>query len=129
MKGKSYIYLSVKFPGSDQEYYYRTTDKSIEVGDTVLVPAGKSNRKEMVEVTRKEKFYEDELPMPLEEVKSVIGKVILTQDQNSESFISEEVQKLNAFKANCGTHEVDFTITDESNLRWMQSERRSLQVM
>ena len=110
--GRRYIYLSVKFPGSDQEYYYRTTDKSIEVGDTVLVPAGKSNRKEMVEVTRKEKFYEDELPMPLEEVKSVIGKVILTQDQNAESFISEEAQKLNAFKANHGTHEVDFTTAD-----------------
>lgn len=110
--GQRYIYLSVKFPGSDQEYYYRTTDKSIEVGDTALVPAGKSNRKEMVEVTRKEKFYEDELPMPLEEVKSVIGKVILTQDQNSESFISEEAQKLNAFKANRGIHEVDFTTAD-----------------
>ncbi len=110
--GQRYIYLSVKFPGSDQEYYYRTTDKSIEVGDTVLVPAGKSNRKEIVEVTRKEKFYEDELPMPLEEVKSVIGKLILTQDQNSESFISEEAQKLNAFKANRGTHEVDFTTAD-----------------
>ena len=110
--GQRYIYLSVKFPGSDQEYYYWTTDKSIEVGDTVLVPAGKSNRKEMVEVTRKEKFYEDELPMSLEEVKSVIGKVILTQDQNSESFISEEAQKLNAFKANRGTHEVDFTTAD-----------------
>lgn len=110
--GQRYIYLSVKFPGSDQEYYYRTTDRSIDVGDAILVPAGKSNRKELVEVTRKEKFYEDELPMPLEEVKSVIGKVILTQDQNSDSFISEEAQKLNAFKANRGTHEVDFTTAD-----------------
>ena len=110
--GQRYIYLSVKFPGSDQEYYYRTTDGSIGVGDNILVPAGKLNRKELVEVTRKEKFYEDELPMPLEEVKSVIGKVILTQDQNSESFISEEAQKLNAFKANRGTHEVDFTTAD-----------------
>lgn len=110
--GQRYIYLSVKFPGSDQEYYYRTTDRSIDVGDAILVPAGKSNRKELVEVTRKEKFYEDELPMPLEQVKSVIGKVILTQDQNSESFISEEAQKLNAFKANCGIHEVDFTTAD-----------------
>ena len=110
--GRRYIYLSVKFPGSDQEYYYRTTDRSIDVGDSILVPAGKSNRKELVEVTRKEKFYEDELPMPLEEVKSVIGKVILTQDQNSDSFISEEAQKLNAFKANRGTHEVDFTTAD-----------------
>ena len=110
--GQRYIYLSVKFPGSDQEYYYRTTDSSIDVGDAILVPAGKSNRKELVEVTRKEKFYEDELPMPLEEVKSVIGKVILTQDQNSESFISEEAQKLNAFKANRGIHEVDFMTAD-----------------
>ncbi len=110
-------------------YYYRTTDRSIDVGDNILVPAGKSNRKELVEVTRKEKFYEDELPTPLEEVKSVIGKVILTQDQNSESFISEEAQKLNAFKANRGTHEVDLRPQTESNLRWMQSERRSLQAM
>lgn len=93
-------------------YYYRTTDRSIDVGDNILVPAGKSNRKELVEVTRKEKFYEDELPMPLEQVKSVIGKVILTQDQNSESFISEEAQKLNAFKVNRGIHEVDFTTAD-----------------
>jgi hypothetical protein len=66
----------------------------------------------LVEVTRKEKFYEDELPMPLEEVKSVIGKVILTHDQSSESFILEEAQKINASKANRGTHEVDFTTAD-----------------
>ena len=110
--GQRYIYLSVKFPGSDQEYYYRTTDRSIDVGDAILVPAGKSNRKELVEVTRKEKFYEDELPMPLEEVKSVIGKVILTHDQSSESFILEEAQKINASKVNRGTHEVDFTTAD-----------------
>lgn len=110
--GQRYIYLRVKFPGSDQEYYYRTTDRSIDIGDAILVPAGKSNRKELVEVTRKEKFYEDELPMPLEEVKSVIGKVILTQDQNSESFISEEAQKLNVPKANRDTHEVYFATAD-----------------
>ncbi|MGN1381398.1 MAG: hypothetical protein ACI4W2_01130 [Eubacterium sp.] len=110
--GQRYIYLSVKFPGSDQEYYYRTTDKSIVVGDAILVPAGKSNRKELVEVTRKEKFYEDELPMPLEEVKSVIGKVILTQDQSSEPLIPEEAQKLNTSDANRGTHEVYFATAE-----------------
>lgn len=111
-KGQRYIFLCVKFQGSDREYYYRTMDRSIDVGDTILVPAGKSNRKELVEVIRKEKFYEDELPMPLEEVKSVIGKVILTQDQGADVLSLEEAQKINASKANRGAHEVYFATAD-----------------
>lgn len=79
-----YSYLSVKFPGSDKEYYYRTEDNSIDVGDTVLVPAGPKDRKEIVKVVRKERFTEDELPMPLEEVKSVIGKVLLSGETEPE---------------------------------------------
>jgi hypothetical protein len=72
--GQRYIYLRVKFPESDREYFYQTTDESIDAGDMVLVPAGPNDHKEIVTVVRKEELYEDELPMPPEKVKKVISK-------------------------------------------------------
>ena len=110
--GQSYIYLSVNFPGSDKEYYYRTTDKSIDVGDTILVPAGPRDRKELVRVVRKEKFYGDELPMAPEEVKSVIGKVILSRDHGENVITQEESETLNVPSGNRDIHEVDHTTAD-----------------
>lgn len=45
-----YIYCSVVFEEGQKSYYYLTGDDSIEIGDFVLVPAGKDNHEAVVQV-------------------------------------------------------------------------------
>ena len=45
-----YIFCSVIFDKGCKSYYYLTDDDSIEIGDFVLVPAGKDNHTAVVEV-------------------------------------------------------------------------------
>ena len=68
-----YIYVSVEFTEGGKTYYYQTTDTSIEIGDQVVVPVGKTEEK-IVTVVDVEEFSEDEVPMPLSRVKSIIEK-------------------------------------------------------
>lgn len=71
--GSKYIYLSVEFSEGGKTYYYQTTDTTIEVGDQVIVPVGNTEEK-IVTVVDVEEFTEDEVPMPLNRVKSIIEK-------------------------------------------------------
>jgi len=68
-----YIYLSVEFTEGGKTYYYQTTDTSIQVGDQVVVPVGRSDEK-IVTVVGVEEFSENDVPMPLNRVKSIIEK-------------------------------------------------------
>lgn len=69
-----YIYLSVVFNDYGKEYYYRTDDDSICVGDYVIVPVIDYETKRTVRVVKKEYFKEKDVPMPLDMVKTVISK-------------------------------------------------------
>ena len=68
-----YIYLSVEFSDGGKTYYYRTDDETIDCGDYVVVPVGSYDEK-IVKVVDVEEFNECDVPMPLERVKSIIGK-------------------------------------------------------
>lgn len=68
-----YIYLSVEFTEGGKTYYYQTTDKSIKIGEQVVVPVGRTEEK-IVTVVDIEEFSEDEVPMPLSRVKSIKEK-------------------------------------------------------
>lgn len=57
-----------------KSYYYMTEDDSIEIGDFVLVPAGKDNHKAVVEVVNIEYFSEENVPLPIEKTKRIIRK-------------------------------------------------------
>ncbi|HEX3076132.1 MAG TPA: hypothetical protein VHQ24_04635, partial [Lachnospiraceae bacterium] len=57
-----------------KSYYYLADDDSIEVGDYVLVPAGKDNHTAIVEVVNIEYFSETEAPLPVEKTKHIIRK-------------------------------------------------------
>lgn len=70
----SVIYLSVTFFESHKRYYYQTNDNSINVGDYVVVPVGEEGKERIVEVREKEYYKKDDVPMPLEKVKTVIEK-------------------------------------------------------
>lgn len=61
-----YIFCSVTFDEGYKSYYYLTDDDSIEIGDFVLVPAGKNNHEAVVEVVNIEYFSEENVPLPIE---------------------------------------------------------------
>ena len=54
--------------------YYISDDDSIQVGDFVIVPAGKDNHEAVVEVVKKEYFTEEDVPLPMEKTKHIIRK-------------------------------------------------------
>ena len=58
------IYCSVEFEDGYKSYYYISDDDTIEVGDFVLVPAGKDNHEAVVEV----------VPFPMGKTKHIIRK-------------------------------------------------------
>ncbi|MEI3614299.1 hypothetical protein [Pseudogracilibacillus sp. SO30301A] len=69
-----YIFCSVSFDEGCKSYYYLTEDDSIEIGDFVLVPAGKDNHEVVVEVVNIEYFSEENAPLPIEKTKRIIRK-------------------------------------------------------
>ena len=73
-RSQDYIYCSVEFDEGYKSYYYITDDDSIEVGDYVIVPAGKDNHQAVVEVVNIEYFTEDDVPLPVDKTKRIIRK-------------------------------------------------------
>jgi hypothetical protein len=69
-----YIFCSVIFDKGCKSYYYLTDDDSIEIGDFVLVPAGKDNHTAVVEVVNIEYFSEKNVPLSVEKTKRIICK-------------------------------------------------------
>lgn len=69
-----YIFCSITFDEGYKSYYYLTDDDSIEIGDFVLVPAGKDNHEAVVEVVNIEYFSEENVPLPIEKTKKIIRK-------------------------------------------------------
>lgn len=78
-----YIYLSVKFGDYGKPYYYLTDDDTIRVGEQVEVPVGSNGTERIVRVHKKEYFSEDDLPMPLDKVKSIIGRFVPPQENEN----------------------------------------------
>lgn len=68
------IYCSVEFEDGCKSYYYISDDDSIQVGDFVIVPAGKDNHEAVVEVVKKEYFAEENVPLPTGKTKHIIRK-------------------------------------------------------
>lgn len=58
------IFCSVAFEEGSKSYYYLTDDDSIEIGDSVIVPAGKDNHEATVEVVNIEYFSKENAPLP-----------------------------------------------------------------
>lgn len=69
-----YIFCSVTFDEGYKSYYYLTDDDGIEVGDFVIVPAGKDNHEAVVEVVNIEYFTEENVPLPVDKTKCIIRK-------------------------------------------------------
>lgn len=73
-RASDYIFCSVEFTDGGKTYYYITEDDTIEVGDLVVVPAGKDDHTAIVEVVDIEYFQKDAAPFPVEKTKRIIRK-------------------------------------------------------
>lgn len=67
-------YCSVKFGENGGRYYYIADDITIEIGDYVVVPAGKDNHESIAKVTKIEYFSSKDAPRPFEKTKHIIRK-------------------------------------------------------
>lgn len=81
-KTNDYIFLSVRFGEYGKTYYYLTEDDTIQVGDQVVVPVGSEGKERIVEVAKKEYYSSDRVPMPIEKVKSIVGKFIRHEESD-----------------------------------------------
>ncbi len=68
------MFCSCEFEGGGKSYYYISDDPSLEEGDLVRVPVGEHGRTSIVEIVDIEYFKDDEVPMPLDKVKKIIGR-------------------------------------------------------
>ena len=77
-----YIFCKVQFPGSYKHYTYQTDDETLAVGDVVDVPVGKNNDVNQARIVEIGYFDEYEAPFPVDKIKKIIGKHIVTEWDN-----------------------------------------------
>ena len=100
-----YIFCSVEFEGSGRSYYYLTDDESIEVGDVVVVPVGNHGHTLEAEVMEIEYFQENDVPFPLDKIKTVLNKCIdYDEDFSCNDNISEEISTPEVLRQWLETH-------------------------
>ena len=92
-----YIYCSVIFEEGQKSYYYLTEDDSIEVGDFVIVPAGKDNHEAIVEIVNIEYFPKSDTPFPIEKTKHIIRKctdeeLLCIENKNNENLVDYDLE-------------------------------------
>lgn len=75
-RSSDHIYCSVTFEEDGESYYYLTDDDSIEIGDFVIVPAGRNNHETVVKVVNIEYFNDENVPLPLDKTKHIIRKCL-----------------------------------------------------
>ncbi len=89
-----YINCFVVFHSVYKSYYYISDDDSIEIGDLVVVPAGKDNHHAVVEVVDIEYFTEEDVPLPLDKTKHIIRKCMSNEDNPIIVMATEPAQDL-----------------------------------
>ena len=77
-----YILCKVQFKGSYKSYTYRTEDETLSVGDVVDVPVGKNNDIAQARIVEIGYFDEAEAPFPLDKIKLIIGKHVISDWEN-----------------------------------------------
>ncbi len=69
-----FILCKVQFKGNYKAYTYRAEDETFSVGEIVDVPVGRNNDVTQAKIVDIAYFDEDELPIPLDRIKTIIGK-------------------------------------------------------
>ena len=72
--GTVYTYCGVLLPGISRPFFYRTNDKTIQIGDTVIVPYGYNNQETEGTVVSVGQYAKLAVPYPVEKTKMIIRK-------------------------------------------------------
>ncbi|MEA4929552.1 MAG: hypothetical protein VB104_12880 [Candidatus Limiplasma sp.] len=77
------IFCNVQFDDYGKTYCYLTDDDSLEVGDSVVVPAGKNYREAVAKIESIEYHSAEDAPFPWDKIKKIVRKHENTKDENS----------------------------------------------
>ena len=86
-KKRKYRICFCRFESGDKEYSYRSDNPDIHVGDAVIVPVGNWGRTAFATVTNIEYIDEDELALPLDEIK-FIERALTLADQTGKGNVT-----------------------------------------
>lgn len=90
---KRYRICACAFDSSENEYYYRSDDPNIKVGDTVIVPVGAFGRTSFATVTDIEFMEEDEIDYPLDKIKFIEGSLEIPAIEGKDVSLFDVVKK------------------------------------
>lgn len=101
------IYCSVSLDGG-KTYYYTTEDESIAIGDVVIVPVGTDNTELKGEVENIEYFLPENVPFPLERIKTILRKASVDEiDYIGFAEIQDDEQQFLVLKDSSGIDVLD----------------------
>lgn len=69
-----YLYCGVRFENSYKIYHYISDDRSIKIGDYVVVPVGPENKESIAQVAESKSYDILHAPYPVEKTKHIIRK-------------------------------------------------------
>lgn len=94
-ESEEYIYCSVALGEEDRTWYYRTEDATLTVGDYVIVPWGKANKRRLGQIKKAERFKKDDVPFDLEHTKLILSRAGEDEfEKGTGGPLSYEFQKL-----------------------------------
>ena len=69
-----YTFCAVRFANNDHLYYYLADDRSLDVGDMVVVPVGNEGRECVAEIATVERHRRRTAPYPVDRVKRILRR-------------------------------------------------------
>ena len=69
-----YLYCGVRFENSYKIYHYISDDRSVKIGDYVIVPVGSENKESIAQVAESKSYDILHAPYPVEKTKHIIRK-------------------------------------------------------
>ncbi len=102
---KKIMLCSCIFEDTAKPYYYRSNDRSLKIGDYVCVPVANYDVVSVVQIIKVEYFKEKDLPMPLDRIKTIIGKL------NTDDFILPNINDIVKRMDLC---KVKYTLTEKN---------------
>ena len=90
---RKYRICTCIFDSGENEYYYRSDDPDIKIGDTVIVPVGAFGKTSFATVTEIEFMEEDEIDYPLEKIKFIESSLVLPKKDGKDVSLFDIVKK------------------------------------
>ena len=80
-----YTFCAVRFANNDHLYYYLADDRSLDVGDMVVVPVGNEGRECVAEIATVERHRRRTAPYPVDRAKRILRRYAPNEDGEQRS--------------------------------------------